>query len=69
MCDPIITIYLTLLPVAITILFAEMAANKLPLDMQDAWKIGACIGMIVSAIFSFAVIPALLSSGLLCSGA
>ena len=69
MCDLITPAYLTLLPVALTILSAEYAAYKLPLDTPDAWKIGACIGMLVSAIFTFFLLPVLLSSGLLCSGA
>ena len=69
MCDPILTIYLTLLPIAFVLLFAEMAANKLPLDMKEAWKVGACIGLLISAIFTLFILPSLLSSGLLCSGA
>ena len=69
MCDPISTIYLTLIPPALILLCAEYAANRLPLDMSQARKIGACIGLLISALFTLFILPPLLSSGLLCSGA
>ena len=66
MCDPISIVYLTLLAPALILLCAEYAANRLPLDMKEAWKIGACIGLLISAIFTLFILPPLLSAGLLC---
>lgn len=69
MCDPFPIIYLTLIPPALILLCAEYAAYRLPMDMHQAWKVGACIGMLISALLAFFILPSLLSSGLLCSGA
>lgn len=69
MCDLATIIYLTLIAPALILLCAEYAANRLHLDMHQAWKVGACIGMLVSALSAFFILPSLLNSGLLCSGA
>ena len=69
MCDLATTVYLTLIAPALILLCAEYATYKLPLDMPQAWSIGACIGILISAIFSFFILPSLLFAGLLCTGA
>lgn len=51
MCDLATTVYLTLIAPALILLCAEYAAHKLPLDMHRARSIGACIGILISAIF------------------
>ncbi len=69
MCDLPTTVYLTLIAPALILLCAEYAACRLPLDMPQAWEIGACIGMLVSTIFTFFILPNLVAAGFICSEA